>query len=98
MLDTIHELLDSSRDELLRLQTDLVAIPALGPTNSGQGEQAKAGYLAVLTLDRTTSHDSRSGILTFGRMAVKDGKSTAWFLRKLLLHSLGTWPHGGPRA
>ncbi len=59
---------------------------------------AKAGYQAVLTLDRTTSHDSRSGILTFGRMAVKDGKSTAWFLRKLLLHSLGTWPHGGPRA
>ncbi len=46
MLDTILELLDSSRDELLRLQTDLVAIPALGPTNSGQGEQAKVEYLA----------------------------------------------------
>lgn len=46
MIDTIHEILDSSRDELLRLQTDLVSIPALGPTNSGQGEQAKAEYLA----------------------------------------------------
>ena len=46
MLDTIHEILGSSRDELLQLQTDLVAIPALGPTNSGQGEQAKAEYLA----------------------------------------------------
>jgi succinyl-diaminopimelate desuccinylase len=45
MLSTILELLETSRDELLRLQTDLVAIPALGPTNDGQGEEAKVQYL-----------------------------------------------------
>lgn len=46
MLSTVLELLENSRDELLRLQTDLVAIPALGPTNGGQGEKMKAEYLA----------------------------------------------------
>ncbi len=46
MLSSVLELLKNSRDELLRLQTDLVAIPALGPTNAGQGEKAKAEYLA----------------------------------------------------
>lgn len=46
MLSTVLELLEGSHDELLRLQADLVAIPALGPTNAGQGEQAKARYLA----------------------------------------------------
>ncbi len=46
MLSTILEILDASTDELVRLQTSLVAIPALGPTNEGQGEAAKAGFLA----------------------------------------------------
>lgn len=46
MLSTVLELLENSRDELLRLQTDLVAIPALGPTNGGQGEKMKVEYLA----------------------------------------------------
>lgn len=46
MLSTVLELLEASREELLRLQKDLVAIPALGPTNAGQGEKAKAEYLA----------------------------------------------------
>lgn len=47
MLSTVLELLEASRDELLRLQTDLVAIPALGPTNGGQGEKAKVDYLSA---------------------------------------------------
>jgi len=47
MLSTTLELLEKSRDELLRLQTELVAIPALGPTNAGQGEEAKAEYLTA---------------------------------------------------
>jgi succinyl-diaminopimelate desuccinylase len=46
MLSTVLELLENSRDELLRLQTDLVAILALGPTNGGQGEKMKVEYLA----------------------------------------------------
>ncbi len=45
MLQTIHELIDASEGELLRLQRDLVAIPALGPTNDGQGEAQKVAYL-----------------------------------------------------
>jgi succinyl-diaminopimelate desuccinylase len=46
MLSTVLELLENSREELLRLQTDLVAIPALGPTNAGQGEKMKVEYLS----------------------------------------------------
>jgi succinyl-diaminopimelate desuccinylase len=40
-LDTI----DRSIDEILALQRALVAIPALGPTNGGNGEAAKVAYL-----------------------------------------------------
>lgn len=46
MLRTILDIIDRSGDELVRLQTALVAIPALGPTNGGQGEAAKAAWLA----------------------------------------------------
>jgi succinyl-diaminopimelate desuccinylase len=46
MLKTIFDILDSSTDELVRIQAALVAIPALGPTNGGQGEADKAGWLA----------------------------------------------------
>ena len=45
MLKTILDTLDASADELVRLQTALVSIPALGPTNGGQGETAKAAWL-----------------------------------------------------
>lgn len=45
MLKTIFDILDASTDELVRIQTALVAIPALGPTNGGQGEAAKAEWL-----------------------------------------------------
>ena len=46
MHSTILDVLDTSADELIRLQTALVAVPALGPTNGGQGEAAKAGFLS----------------------------------------------------
>ncbi len=45
MLRTILDTLDASADELVRLQTALVSIPALGPTNGGQGETAKVAWL-----------------------------------------------------
>jgi succinyl-diaminopimelate desuccinylase len=45
MLRTLLDTLDASADELVRLQTALVAIPALGPTNGGQGEAGKAAWL-----------------------------------------------------
>ena len=46
MLRATLDIIDRSGDELVRLQTALVAIPALGPTNGGQGEAAKAAWLA----------------------------------------------------
>lgn len=59
---------------------------------------ANAGYQAVLTLGRGTGLDPRTQLLTIGRMAVKDNKSTPWFLRKLLPHLLGLGPHKRGRA
>ena len=41
---TLNEI-DRSIDEALALQKALVAIPALGPTNGGNGEAAKVAYL-----------------------------------------------------
>lgn len=46
MLRATLDIIDRSGDELIRLQTALVAIPALGPTNGGQGEAAKAAWLS----------------------------------------------------
>jgi succinyl-diaminopimelate desuccinylase len=41
----ILDAIDRSIDEVLALQRALVAIPALGPTNGGNGEAAKVAYL-----------------------------------------------------
>ncbi len=38
--------LDQEQDTVIHLQQELVSRPALGPENGGQGEQAKAEYLA----------------------------------------------------
>ncbi|GAB6112978.1 M20 family metallo-hydrolase [Desulfomicrobium salsuginis] len=66
MLSSILDIIDRSGDELVRLQTTLVAIPALGPTNGGQGEAAKAewlsGYLSAfegVTVERIDAPDDR---------------------------------------
>lgn len=52
MLNRILDTLDAGADELVRLQTALVAIPALGPTNGGQGESSKAAWLLDYLSDR----------------------------------------------
>lgn len=66
MLTTILDTIDRSGDELIRVQTALVAIPALGPTNGGQGEAAKAGWLEAylagfdgVTVERIDAPDPR---------------------------------------
>ena len=41
------ELIDKSTDELLILQKNLVALPALGPTNGGDGEKVKTDWLCA---------------------------------------------------
>jgi len=47
MLDAVLARLDSAAPEVVALQRDLVAIPALGPANDGAGETAKAAWLAA---------------------------------------------------
>jgi succinyl-diaminopimelate desuccinylase len=71
MLKTIFDILDASTDELVRIQTALVAIPALGPTNGGQGEAAKAEwlgrYLAAFGGARVESVDAPDPRVESGR-------------------------------
>ncbi|MDY7000547.1 MAG: M20 family metallo-hydrolase [Thermodesulfobacteriota bacterium] len=45
MKDKIFEHLDAGRDTVIELQERLVALPALGPDNNGQGEKDKADFL-----------------------------------------------------
>jgi succinyl-diaminopimelate desuccinylase len=45
ILNKIYEKIDSYEDEMIELQRQLVAIPALGPDNGGDGETKKAEFL-----------------------------------------------------
>jgi len=47
----IQNRIQSYRDEIIRLQTELTAIPAMGPENGGQGEVDKAEYIKTLLMD-----------------------------------------------
>lgn len=44
-MDTLMAATDAQRDELIELQRRMVAIPALGPENGGEGEKEKAEFL-----------------------------------------------------
>jgi succinyl-diaminopimelate desuccinylase len=44
----ILQTIKSYRDEVIRIQTELTAIPALGPENGGEGEARKAAYIKKL--------------------------------------------------
>jgi succinyl-diaminopimelate desuccinylase len=48
MFSALSKHIQGQRELVIALQRDLVAIPALGPTNGGQGEQEKAAYLLAL--------------------------------------------------
>lgn len=45
MLETVLTTIDACREDLISLQRSLVSIPALGPTNGGDGEKSKADWL-----------------------------------------------------
>lgn len=45
MFPTLSSHIQTQREQVIDLQRGLVAIPALGPTNGGQGEQEKAAHL-----------------------------------------------------
>lgn len=44
-MESVYNAIDSYRDQMIELQRELVAIPALGPDNDGEGEMEKAEFL-----------------------------------------------------
>ena len=45
MLDVLFDHIDAQRELLVNLQTGMTRLPAIGPDNGGDGEQAKADYI-----------------------------------------------------
>ena len=45
LMKKISEKIEGYRDEMVALQSKLTAIPALGPTNDGEGEEKKAAFI-----------------------------------------------------
>ncbi len=58
LIDRIHKRIDGYRDEMIRLQIELTAIPALSPDNGGDGEYKKSEFL-LKTLERMGFNDLR---------------------------------------
>ena len=46
LMDRIDQRIESYREDMIRLQLELTAIPALSPDNGGDGEQKKSEFLA----------------------------------------------------
>lgn len=44
----ISDVLDGMRDEFIKMQTEITAIPAIGPSSGGDGESERAKYLIAL--------------------------------------------------
>ncbi|MBS4015841.1 MAG: M20 family metallo-hydrolase [Candidatus Latescibacteria bacterium] len=44
----ISDVLDGMRDEMIKMQTEITAIPAIGPSSGGDGETERAKYLIGL--------------------------------------------------
>lgn len=67
LLGKVYQKVDSYRDAMVSLQEQLTAIPALGPTNAGEGEMKKARFFQRWleqeglfdTIDRYDSPDPR---------------------------------------
>ena len=53
-LKKVYETIEGYRDAFVDLQTGLTAIPALGPTNEGEGESKKAAFLEKWITDNVT--------------------------------------------
>jgi len=95
LLKKIYDKIDGYRDAMVDLQTKLTAIPALGPTNGGEGEAKKAAFIKEWMekeigfdrLDQSDSPDDRvpSGIRP-NIVAVMKGasdKKTIWVMAHL---------------
>ena len=63
LMKKISEKIEGYRDEMVALQSKLTAIPALGPTNDGEGEEKKAAFIKEwmakeVGFDELEQHDS----------------------------------------
>jgi succinyl-diaminopimelate desuccinylase len=94
MLDRILEYLDGQRETVIDLQRSLVAIPALGPTNDGQGEEDKAEFcrawlrdLGVTDIVDVNAPDDRvpAGFRpnVVARVPGRDSSRTLWVISHL---------------
>jgi len=89
--DRVRKRIEGYRDEMVVLQADLTALPALGPENGGEGEQEKAARLqrfleemGGLEIEEIRAPDSRvpsgSRPNLIARKRGKDSRSTTWVL------------------
>ncbi|HOD43235.1 MAG TPA: M20/M25/M40 family metallo-hydrolase, partial [Candidatus Wallbacteria bacterium] len=51
MLEKILKRIDGYQEDMIKLQTEITAIPALSPENGGDGEHDKAEYLKKVLAD-----------------------------------------------
>ena len=63
LMKKVYEKIEGYRDEMIDLQSKLTAIPALGPTNDGEGEEKKAAFVKgwmekEIGFDVLEQHDS----------------------------------------
>jgi succinyl-diaminopimelate desuccinylase len=85
LLKQIYDKIEGYRDEMVELQAKLTAIPALGPSNGGEGETKKAEFIKEwmekeIGFDTLEQHDSPDDRVPSGSrpniVAVMKGKSS----------------------
>ena len=68
----VYEKIEGYREEMIDLQSKLTAIPALGPTNDGEGEEKKAAFIKgwmekEVGFDELEQHDSPDELVPSGK-------------------------------
>jgi succinyl-diaminopimelate desuccinylase len=86
LMKKVYEKIEGYRDEMVDLQSKLTAIPALGPTNEGEGEEKKAAFIKnwmekEIGFDELEQHDSPDDRVPSGSrpniIAIMKGESDA---------------------
>jgi len=90
-LEQILEKIENSRDEMVKVMSEMIRIPALAPINGGEGEGKRAdmlikhlkGYDSVVRADAHDDHDTN--IVRSNILAKKNGKGkgTVWIVAHL---------------
>ncbi|MDR2698824.1 MAG: M20/M25/M40 family metallo-hydrolase, partial [Candidatus Methanoplasma sp.] len=87
-LERILEKIEGSREDMVRVMSDMIRIPALAPINGGEGEGRRAdmlagcleGYDSVVRVDVPDDHDP--SVMRPNLLAKKNGKGkgTVWIV------------------